>query len=248
MKINDDMLSAFLDAELAAEDMERVRLALETDDNLVMRMAELSQVDQWVVEHAKQIDHTPVPLKIVSLAQQIDAKHGNTATPPDTNVIQISRWQKVTEKMSVPYSMAAGVVLVVTVGLLSVSQPSNQTGLSTGVAAVLDNSLSGDTHYLAEGEAVTAQLSFTNLEGQFCRQYKMVNNQMSTAQIACKQSDGWQIAVQSTDTGAQNTNDYQTASSNKQFDQMIDKMINGAPLDRVQEQQAIQLDWQSENK
>ena len=56
MNISDDMLSGFLDAELPLEDMEQVRLALETDDNLVMRMAELAQVDQWVLKHAQQID------------------------------------------------------------------------------------------------------------------------------------------------------------------------------------------------
>ncbi|WP_339721964.1 hypothetical protein [uncultured Paraglaciecola sp.] len=248
MKITDQMLSAFLDAELAPEEMEKVRLALETDDDLVMRMAELSQVDQWVVEHAQQIDHTPVPAKIVALAQQIDAKHANTDIPTDNKVVQISKWQKVTSQISGPYSMAAGVALVVTVGMLSFSQQSNQTGLSQEVAAVLDNTLSGDTSYLAEGEAITAQLSFTNLQGQFCRQFQMVSNQGSSAQIACKHSAGWQVAVQSAVQGTQNSGDYQTASSNKQLDQMIDKMISGAPLDRAQEQQAIQLDWQSENK
>ncbi|WP_158966188.1 anti-sigma factor [Paraglaciecola sp. L3A3] len=248
MKITDQMLSAFLDAELAPEDMEQVRLALETDDDLVMRMAELSQVDQWVVEHAQQIDQTPVPAKIVALAQQIDAKHANTELPTDNKVVEISKWQKVTSQISTPYSMAAGVALVVAVGMLSISQQSKQTGLSAEVAAVLDNTLSGDTRYLAEGEAVTAQLSFTNTERQFCRQYQMVSNQGSSAQIACKHSDGWQVAVQSAEQGTQNTGDYQTASSNKQLDQMIDKMISGAPLDRTQEQQAIQQDWQSKTQ
>ena len=45
MNISDAMLSGFLDAELPLEEMEQVRLTLETDDDLVMRMAELVQVD-----------------------------------------------------------------------------------------------------------------------------------------------------------------------------------------------------------
>ena len=49
MKISDEMLSAFLDAELSEEDMEAVRCALETDDDLVMRLAELAQVDHAVL-------------------------------------------------------------------------------------------------------------------------------------------------------------------------------------------------------
>ncbi len=58
MKISDEMLSAFLDAELSEEDMEAVRCALETDDDLVMRLAELAQVDHWVVENSAIMDTT----------------------------------------------------------------------------------------------------------------------------------------------------------------------------------------------
>lgn len=248
MKINDEMLSAFLDAELAPDQMERVRVALETDDELVMRMAELSQVDQWVVEHAQQIDQVQVPLKLVSLAQQIDAKHQAQQAVTDPKVVHISTWKKVTSQITIPYSLAAGVALVVTVGLLSFPQQPNQSDFSNEVATVLDNSLSGNKAYLGEGKAVTAQLSFTNQQGNFCRQYQVIGRNESSTQIACKQNNAWQLEGQSAKQGVQNSGDYQTASSNKKLDEMIDQMISGAPLDRAQEQQAIQQDWQSTNQ
>ncbi len=87
MEITDEKLSAFLDAELTPSDMEKIREAIELDDDLVMRLAELSQVDQWVVENAEIMDATPVPDKLIELAQQIDK--GQTLT----NVVHMSKWK-----------------------------------------------------------------------------------------------------------------------------------------------------------
>jgi hypothetical protein len=96
-----------LDAELAPQDMELVRVALETDDDLVMRMSELSQVDQWVLEHAQQIDHTEVPQKLVSLAQQLDVKRSSNKTAPVNNVVHISAREKWTADIKNPYAMVS---------------------------------------------------------------------------------------------------------------------------------------------
>lgn len=247
MKISDEMLSAFLDAELDQAEMEAVRVALETNDELVMRMAELSEVDQWVVAHAQQIDQTDVPATVTSLARQIDAKHeAIQATKIEghaNKVVHISKWRKAVASLNTPYSLAAGVALVVTVGLVNLSQQGNNPGLASDVVAALDHSLSGDTRYISDGSNVTAQLSFANHQGQFCRQYKMTDETSQTSYIACKQDGIWQPVAQATAKRASGSNDYQTAASHKELDAAIDSMISGAPLDRTQEQQAIVNDW-----
>jgi hypothetical protein len=248
MNISDEMLSGFLDAELAPEDMERVRLALEDDDELVMRMAELSQVDQWVVDHAQQIDHTQVPQNLVSLAQKIDAKYGNKRTDSADNVVHISAWKKWTREIKTPYAMAAGVALVASIAMLNLSQQTTAPGFSADIAAVLDNTLSGESAYISDGSAVKAQLSFANQQGQLCRQYQVASSDSRSTNIACKQSGGWKLEAQSGEQGLQITGDYQTASNSQQLDTVIDNMISGAPLDRNQEQQAINNEWQFENK
>jgi negative regulator of sigma E activity len=125
MKITDEKLSAFLDAELAPNEMEVIRLALEVDDNLVMRLAELSQVDQWVLENAEVIDAKPIPQALVDLAQQIDKRE--KVSPEKSNVIQMSAWKKVTSKINTPMSVAAGVVLAITVGVATMNQQQEQS-------------------------------------------------------------------------------------------------------------------------
>ena len=242
MNINDDMLSGFLDAELPLEDMERVRLALETDDNLVMRMAELAQVDQWVLEHAQQIDQTEVSHKMVTLAQQLDGMVNTSKTL--NNVVHISAWKKWTADIKAPYAMAAGVALVASIAMLNLSQQASNPNFSTDIAAVLDTELSGETTFLTDGKTVKAQLSFTNLQGQLCRQYQVTNSDNRSTYIDCKQTSGWQIEAQYAEQGETIIGDYQTASSSQQLEVAIDAMISGTAMDRNQEQQAINNKWQ----
>jgi hypothetical protein len=248
MNISNDMLSSFLDAELPPEDMEQVRLALETHDDLVMRMAELAQVDQWVLEHSQQIDHTEVPQKLVALAQQIDVKRNRNNTAPVNNVVQISAWKKWTANIKTSYAMAAGVALVASVAMLNLSQQATDLGFSNDIAAVLNTELSGESAYLSDGSVVKAQLSFANQQGQLCRQYQVTSIDNLATKIACKQSSGWQLEAQFSEQGEVITGDYQTASSRQQLEAVIDGMINGNALDRNQEQQAINHQWQFDNQ
>ena len=246
MNISDDMLSGFLDAELPLGDMEKVRLALETDDNLVMRMAELAQVDQWVLEHAQQIDQTEVSQKIVILAQQLDGMV-NTNKPVN-NVVHMSGWKKWTADIKVPYAMAAGIALLASITLLNLSQQALNPNFSNNIAAVLDTELSGETTYLADGITIKVQLSFANQQKRLCRQYQVTQIGRRSIHIACKQISGWQLEAQHAVQGATTTGDYQTAASNQQLEAVIDAMISGSAFNREQEQQAINYKWQFENQ
>lgn len=248
MNISDDMLSGFLDAELPPQVMEQVRVALETDDDLVMRMAELSQVDQWVLEHAQQIDDTKVPQTLVTLAQQLDEIAISSKTAQINNVLQISAWKKWAADIKTPYAMAAGVALVASVAMLNLSQQANNADLSHDIAAVLDTELSGETAYLSDGRAVKAQLSFANIQGQLCRQYQVANSSQRSTNIACKQTSGWQLEAQYNELQVAIKDDYQTASNIQKLDADIDEMISGTAMDRDQEQQAINNKWQFENQ
>ncbi|GAA0859901.1 hypothetical protein [Aliiglaciecola litoralis] len=242
MKITDEQLSGFLDAELSAQDMELVRTALETDDELVMRMAELSQVDQWVVKHAQQIDQTPVPQSLLALARKID----NAQQPSeraDNNVVQLSARRKANQTFTKPLSIAAGIALVVMVGVLTTTQQ-RQAGIGADIAAVLNTSVSGETRNTPSGVAVKAQLSFANQAGQLCRQYQVSTGNDRATNIACKGVSGWQLEASSNDQSVGEQGGYQTASKHSELDNIIDTMISGAPLDKEQELRAIDQNWQ----
>jgi hypothetical protein len=237
MNITDEKLSAFLDAELSPNDMETIREALELDDDLVMRLAELSQVDQWVVENAQQIDSTPVPNRLNQLAQKID----NRQSP--NNVVQLSNWKLAKTKMNTPMSLAASVVLAVTVGIATMTYQGEQT-ISNEIVHILDSSISGETILTTDNTRVKAQLSFANHDGGLCRQYQLIKDQANSTNIACKEDNNWHLHA-TIQTNELNTQSYQTASKDQNLEQIINGMIAGAPLNREQEQSAILNQWQS---
>tara|TARA_R110000744_G_scaffold217536_2_gene336252 strand:- start:487 stop:1254 length:768 start_codon:yes stop_codon:yes gene_type:complete len=247
MKISDEMLSAFLDAELSEEDMEAVRCALETDDDLVMRLAELAQVDHWVVENAAIMDTTPVADDLLQLAKKIDKKIAqDKPSVTGGNVVSLSRWKSINKSIQKHYALAAGVAMLFGVGTVTLMQSQQQSSVITaGVAQALDQVPSGEMSITTQGDAITANLSFTNHAGDYCRQFQQENEQKTSVNIACKENTQWQLKLTEKVNLAENLADYRTASNNAQLDSAIDDMIKGPAMDRAQEQRAITNNWQT---
>ena len=249
MKISDEMLSAFIDAELNEEDMEEVRCALETDDDLVMRLAELAQVDHWVVENAAIMDTTPVADDLLQLARKIDKKIAQDGPAiAGGNVVRLSGWKSLNKSIKKHYALAAGVAMLFGVGTVTLMQSQQQSSVITaGIAQALDQMPSGEISITTQGDAITANLSFTNHAGDYCRQFERTSEQKSSVNIACKENTQWQLKLTEKVILAENLQDYRTASNNAQLDSAIDDMINGVAMDRVQEQRAITNNWQTTN-
>ena len=240
MNINDETLSAFLDSELSEHEMEQVRKALETDDELVMRLAELSEVDMRVKEHATSIDDAPLSESLAKTVAKLDT--ATTKNTLNSNVVTLTPWQRVKQSANKSLAIAA---VVFGIAMTSYLQPNESQNLvASNIASALDTQLSSGEYKQSDGSVFSAQLSFKNQQGELCRQYALSSNNTMQTSIACKTQSGWQIkaqtAAQQSDNGAQ----YQTASNNSELDAVIDSMISGAPLDRAQEQQAISAKWQ----
>jgi len=243
MNINDETLSAFLDSELSEHEMEQVRKALETDDELVMRLAELSEVDMRVKEHATSIDDAPLSESLAKTVAKLDT--ATTKNTLNSNVVTLTPWQRVKQSANKSLAIAASVAVVFGIAMTSYLQPNESQNLvASNIASALNTQLSSGEYKQSDGSVFSAQLSFKNQQGELCRQYALSSNNTTQTSIACKTQSGWQIktqtAAQQSDNGAQ----YQTASNNSELDAVIDSMISGAPLDRAQEQQAISAKWQ----
>ena len=243
MNINDETLSAFLDSELSEHEMEQVRKALETDDELVMRLAELSEVDMRVKEHATSIEDAPLSDSLAKTVAKLDT--ATTKNTLNSNVVTLTPWQRVKQSANKSLAIAASVAVVFGIAMTSYLQPNESQNLvASNIAAALNTQLSSGEYKQSDGSVFSAQLSFNNQQGELCRQYALSSNNTTQTSIACKAQSGWQIkaqtAAQQSDNGAQ----YQTASNNSELDAVIDSMISGAPLDRAQEQQAISAKWQ----
>jgi hypothetical protein len=238
MKVNDETLSAFLDYELPDTEMEQVRLALETDDELVMRLAELSEVDALLKQHANLIDQQPLSEALAKIVAKLQSN----------NVVQLSAWQRVKQSANKSLAIAASIAIVFGVGTARYMQTqSNPSLVAQNIATALDTQLSTDAITQANGATFKANLSFANLQGEFCRQYEVAVPANTNVAIACKTADGWQVKAQLQQGKSGNGSQYQTASSNAPLEQVIDQMISGAPLNAKQEQQAIAQQWKIKN-
>lgn len=247
MKISDEMLSGFLDAELSEEAMEKVRSALESDDDLVMRLADLAQVDHWVGENAAIIDSTPVADNLLQLAQAIDsniAQTENTQTPE--KVVSLSRWKSLNQSINKHYALAAGIAMMFGVGTVTLMQSQQPSaGITAAIAQVLDQTPSGEIALTTQGDEITANLSFTNHAGDYCRQFQRVSEQAASVNIACKENAQWQLKITENVNLAENLQDYRAAFNKAQLDSVIDTMIAGPAMDGVEEKIAIANNWQT---
>ncbi|WP_278368720.1 hypothetical protein [Pseudoalteromonas lipolytica] len=230
--IDDQTLSAFLDNELSAQEMERVRSAIAQNEDLAIRLAELSEVDLLVKQHAEQIDAMP-------LSKSLEKTLGKQTN--DT-VVSLSKWQKIKQASRKQLAVAAGIAVLFTVGVASLTQQ-QQLNIEQPIANALEQQLSGDKTNIDSARSLTAQLSFINSAGDFCRQYTLYQQQTQQSHIACKEHGTWQLKV-STEQKPYDQQTYSLASNTSALDTFIDNTIKGQPLDRTLEQQARENKWQ----
>ena len=225
MKIDDQVLSAFLDAELNDEQMQIVRASIADDETLCDRLAELAAVDQHVKQYSKQIDEQPVPDSISALL----------AEGENHNVVSMTKTKPTPVKTLSAMAIAASAIFAIT---LTFMQPGDNK------YEVLAATPSGVEASYSDG-SITPQLSFTNQQGQLCRVYLDRQPQQVSQNLACRNDQGWvektaPIAVQD------NQQSYQTASASNPLDTLLDEMMVGTALNAEQEQHAIATNWQSQ--
>ncbi|MDO6567013.1 anti-sigma factor [Alteromonas sp. 1_MG-2023] len=294
MTVSDDMLSAFLDAELSDEDMEYVRTAIANDLALSDRLASLAQVDMMVKASADVATQKPLPSSLVSMLadddtsgayndnQQFDADgaslssagisslessalssdnmESNSVNSAAASNVTPLNWKKSQSKgagkWKAPLSLAAGVALVAGLTLMQ-SEQTVPVGSSSSLTAsnnhwanvsnALDHNLAGEALVTVTGMEIVPQLSFINDQTQLCRQAQIESADGLNVMIACKNEQGiWQLHASKLMTVGRDKSEYQTASANKALDEEIDLLMVSTPLNREQEQQAIDRGWQSD--
>lgn len=237
MKVSDEQLSAFLDAELTAEEMEWVRQQLMDDEELANRLAELAMVDEQIATHYASIDQVPMPESVSCLLMP-------QLTPqPQTAQIIAFPLRKKLQKIFQPQVAAAACAALVIVGSIQFFSGKQQDNWSA-VAQVLDTQISGNTKTLDDGSHVKPRLTFLNRDGDYCRQFQISNQQQSSENIACRRNNQWelQISLEQKTTAAE---DYQTASGGSVLDATLDDLMQGEVFDASAEENAIANAWHS---
>ncbi|PUA28008.1 MAG: hypothetical protein B0W54_16035 [Cellvibrio sp. 79] len=236
MTISDEQLSAFLDAELPEAEMEWVRQQLVDDENLANRLAELAMVDDQVARHYAQIDERPLPVAITRLL----ATEPNQAS---NNIIPFPLWKRVQRGLQQHAAIAACTLLVIGFGMVQLLPGTNNNKNNwSAVAQVLEKNASGDEQHLDDGSRVKPRLTFINNNGNYCRQFQLIERDKSSENIACRNNNYWELVIsEQQETLADG--DYQTASGGSLLDNALDEMMSRDAFDAAAEQQAINSRW-----
>lgn len=237
MTISDERLSAFLDAELPEAEMEAIRQALAENEQLAERLAELAMVDDLVARSATYIDTQPMPEAINQLLAKSPPA---SASQANATLIEFPLWRRARQLVQNNMAIAASVMLVMAVGAFQLLAPKPDHWQA--VAQLLETGPSGHQLMASDGSQFKARLSFTNQQGDYCRQFLVQGRAGSSEQIACRRQGKWQ-QVANQPVARMLEGNYQTASGASPLDAQLDQMISGEPLDATAEAAAIAHQW-----
>lgn len=243
MTISDEKLSAFLDAELPADEMEAIRQQLIFDDSLSNRLAELAMVDERIAQHYASIDTRPMP---AAISQLLAAEPHKSA-----QVISFPLWKRfqrgLQQGLQQHASVAASTALVLGFGLAQLLPASNHSNAGNwdAIAQVLDNTTSGTENTLVDGKQIKPRLTFINQEGNYCRQFALLDKNTRAENIACRNNGEWQLTMTVYSADTAKSGDYQTATGGSLLDNALDEIMRGDAFDAQAEAQAIKRHWKN---
>lgn len=237
MTISDEKLGAFLDGELAPEEMANLRERIAADEELAARVEALAMVDKQVSSAIKQIDTTPIPEKIRELANLLDQRE---------HVAVFPFWKRAHQQIQ-HYAVAAATLTAV-VGFIfgqgvGKVEPEAVTHWQA-IAQALETQTGGKTQPLDEGTTMIANLTFFNQQGEYCRQFSVNTvDARKTQNIACRREGSWKLEASIPVEAPTDEGDYQLASGPGAIDKLIDTMMQGQVLSAEQEKLAIAAKW-----
>jgi hypothetical protein len=246
----DEILSAFIDGELPAEEMEEVRREIEKSAALAARVEALKNADRAVASIYQAIDNEPMPQSVLDL---LAAKDGAAAS---SNVVSFAPRRAGGGARYWPAALAASVALAAGIGLGV--QFSAGGALIAGTIdegnplfAALETTPSAETVKLSSGRGATFTpvLSFRSQAGDICREFSLSSGARANRAVACRGEGEWTIefavaaAPPATDSGA-----YATASSglNAAFDSFVDGLIANEPFAPEEEAALIEAGWKAD--
>lgn len=233
--IDDDMLSAYLDRELAVQDMQIVHAALVSDPVLAKRFSALQRANALVAQHARALDE--IPLRASTLAMlQMDT---DSVTPVPANVVR-GPWRRWTPLQRALAASLIGALALTFTYLRDTA--SEGLPLLAAYAQHLDTAPSG-TSVVVDDATLTSRFSFRDNAGRYCRQYQLSTETSGAANIACHGAQGW-VLVASMPDATTATGAYQPATSTDGLNAVLDSMMDGAALDLATEAALIDKGWQ----
>jgi hypothetical protein len=219
MELNDEILSAYLDNALEADQYEAVTSALSTDAGARLRLERMRQADRAL--------RTALPLPQGDKFEAALAARIQMGRP-------MPRWQSAV----LPWALAASIAGLVAGYMLPRAQAPQ--GLSTPdsvLARALDETRSG-----AAAHDVSMVLSFQAADGRYCRLFRAVRDAGPGEGLACRGSSGWQVVAWDATTTA-STEGFRAAGAGMLIDGAMSELGGSPAMDTGEERAAIMRGW-----
>ncbi len=254
MTVTDEKLSAYIDGELALDEIEAINNALKSDAALAARLAELKRPDRLIAAAYGEIDKEPMSEAIMDLLRP-EAGDGGTAIGGNIVRFPLSL-MRAPQKWAMP--LAASVALAIGVGvgvqLTSDNGPERRENIllagvieaASPIHQALDSVPSSETYSL-NGASVTPVLTFKSKEGDYCREFLVASDAVTSRAVACRMNDQWAVQFAMVSDRNMDPDSFSTASTaaSPAFDSFVDELMGDEPLASDDEAAIIKRQWRN---
>jgi anti-sigma-K factor RskA len=248
----DDMLMAYVDGELSAEDRARVEAEMHADPGVARRVEQHRALRNNLRNAFDGVLREPVPERLVAAARGTGAAPvaDFAAASARARESRQASAERAKRRWSWPEwgAMAASLLIGVIVTRAALHSPDAAPFTSQGGQLVAQGALANAlSNQLASTQprdaAAQVGVSFRAKSGQYCRSFTMRSGD-ALAGLACREDDAWRIDVLARGDSA--SGDYQQASSAlpPAVLSAVEQQIEGEPLDAASESRARQSNWQ----
>ena len=235
---DNELLSQYLDGELAAPAAQSLRQRLIAEPQLRRALERLRAVDNRVKNAFEAPALEAVPQHVVNMVQ-------NAATRPERSSHHRAGWG---------FAIAAS--LLAATGLLMNPDSQQQSGDYMAATATQDSLLSQILEHSAsrgegwdtldDGRQVRPLLSFASTNGSWCREYLVSDDGATWRGVACRAGNAWTTQVLSAEQASGSSNEYRPAgaTSADQVTSFIDAHAADIALSLKEEASVIAGNWQ----
>jgi len=214
---DEELLSAYIDGELHADDAAALVERLASEPALAQRLEALRSGDDALRAVYKSLDEVPLPDGVTKLLDigADTAEESNVVTFPARGIRRFA---------NVQFAIAASVVLVV--GILAIQlmpsgpgmQPvdalvAGQIDAGSEVYDLLERGLSGRPERLGDAAEGQIILSFESEGGDYCRQLYVTQSERAVHGVACRDASGWRLEAIAPGSSVSPGGQFQTAAT-----------------------------------
>lgn len=254
-KFDDETLMAFADGELDDEMRLAVEKAMETDQEIVDRVALFMKTAALSKQALGPLSAEPVPDALLANVKAMAEDHGGAGAEDvtvDDNVIQLAAahtpWGASSSRWAMPLAASIALVIGGLAGFFIANAPAermpdgleiaqfNQPGLIDALQTVPSGS---DINLSSTGDRLRMIATFRDAEDDICREFEVDQGDRSTVvSVACRMSEAWEVRF-AVAAASGSSDGYAPASSLESLDAYLSAIGAGEPLSETAEKSAL---------